>query len=144
MKFHAVNTTSGLVPATDSDYEKKSKLKLGEVYEVSVRLFRNYEFHKKYFKLISVAWEFMREDQHKFFKQNKDAFRKTIEVASGHFDLVYNLEQRSWVEVPKSIAFNKMGEDEFQELYNRVKDTLYQTALRNISREDFERVLSNF
>jgi hypothetical protein len=144
MKFHLVNTVQGLIPATDDDYEKKHSLQLGEVYEVSIQLSRNYEFHKKYFKLINVAWEFMREDQHSFFRENKNSFRKTIEIASGHYERVYSIKRKEWLEVPKSIAFNKMGAYEFSELYERVKDTLYNSVLRGISREDFEEVLLNF
>ena len=82
MKIYVKNTSSGLVPMLDDDFEKKQKLKRGEVYQVSVKLARNYRFHKKYFALINLAWEYLNEKQTEMFK-TMDVFRKTIEVASG-------------------------------------------------------------
>lgn len=41
MKINLVNTSSGLKCATDEDYENKRKLKIGEVYQVDIRLKRN-------------------------------------------------------------------------------------------------------
>ena len=58
MKLLLKNTASGLVPIYDDDFDEKKKLKIGQVYEVSIKLVRNYEFHKKYFALIRICIEF--------------------------------------------------------------------------------------
>jgi len=42
------------------------------------------------------------------------------------------------------IAFDKMDEAEFSELYERVKDVLFEVFLKNISIEEFEANLMNF
>lgn len=42
------------------------------------------------------------------------------------------------------IAFDKMDEAEFSELYERVKDVLFEVFLKNISIEEFEANLINF
>ncbi len=144
MKFNVVNTMQGLVPAQDDDFDAKKKLKIGEVYQVSIKQFRNYAFHKKYFALIGCAWEYQNERVQTHFKESIELFRKTVEISAGHCDLVYSIERKEWVEVPKSIAFDKLSEADFQNLYDRVKDVLFSVFLRNISVEEFEQNLQFF
>lgn len=45
MKIYLQNTSMGLIPMADSDYDEKKRLKIGEVYEVSIKLARNYHFN---------------------------------------------------------------------------------------------------
>ena len=96
-------------------------LRIGEVYNAEIKLARNLNFHRKYFALINCAWEYQNEDTTKHFK-NVECFRKTVEIAAGNCEPVYNLQLGQWVEIPKSIAFDKMDENEFRDLYERVKD----------------------
>lgn len=144
MKFNLVCTGEGFVPCTDEDYEKKKTLKRGAVYEVTVKEFRNYQFHKKYFSLINLSWEYLSEEQRNFFHDNTDAFRKCVEVAAGNYEPVYNVKKREWTEVPKSIAFDKMSESDFSNLYERVKDVLFEMFLGSVNQEAFEQELKWF
>lgn len=139
-----LNTASGLKPCDDDDYDKKSRLKPGRIYKCKVTLARNYEFHKKYFALINCAWAYQTEGVVEHFKSSVDQFRKSVEILAGHCDTVYNISLRSWTDIPKSIAFDKMDEAEFQDLYERVKDVLFAVFLRNVSEEEFMRNLINF
>ena len=125
------------------DYEERRKLKLGEVYTAEIKLMRNVDFHRKYFKLISLAWEYLNEKQQAFIK-TKENFRKYLEVSAGHCEPFYSKTLNDWVDAPKSISFEKMDNAEFSDLYDRVKDVLYATFLQNISQEEFEKTLSNF
>ena len=143
MKLFVKNTISGLVPCDDNDYEEKKNLKLGEVYQVTISRPRNYEFHKKYFALINCAWECLNEKQTEFFKDINN-FRKTMELAAGHSEMVYSINRKEYVEQVLSIAFDKMDNDQFQDLYNRVFDVILKYPLKNISEEDFINNLSNF
>ena len=144
MKLLLLNTSEGLKPCYDEDYEEKKKLRSGKVYQAEIKLARNVEFHRKYFKLINLSWEYQNENRQKHFKNNVNAFRKSVEMAAGHFDTEYSIARKEWVEVPKSIAFDKMDEVEFQELYDRVKDVLFTIFLKHISEEEFMRNLVNF
>ena len=143
MKLFVKNTISGLVPCDDNDYEEKKKLKLGEVYQVTISRPRNYEFHKKYFALINCAWECLSENQTEFFKDINN-FRKTMELNAGHCETIYSIERREFIEQVLSISFDKMDNDEFESLYNRVFDVILKYPLKNISQEDFINNLSNF
>ena len=144
MKIFCTNTAHGLVPNYDSDFDEKKKLKIGKVYSCEIRLTRNYEFHKKYFALLNCAWEYLNEATKRFFSESKYGFRKTVEIAAGWYEKVYSFRLKDWVEVPKSISFESMDEGEFNDLYERVKDVLFQTFLRDISEEEFMKHLIIF
>lgn len=144
MELYLLNTTSGLKPCYDEDYEEKKKLKIGETYKVKITLARNLQFHKKFFALINCAWEYQNEKVVEFFHHNKDAFRKTVVIAAGWYEPVYSIDKKEWSQAPKSIAFDKMDEAEFMDLYDNVKRVLFQTFLRHIDEEEFMKNLINF
>ena len=144
MDIYLLNTAEGLKPYGDSAYEAKMKLKIGEVYKATIKKPRNLKLHKKYFALIHCAWAFLKERQTAFFHENVEVFRKTVEVAAGHCDKVYNVKHKEWVDVPRSIAFDKMDEAEFSDLYERVKDVLFEVFLKDITEEEFMDALLNF
>jgi hypothetical protein len=144
MELNLLNTAGGLVPCDDNDYEEKRKLKVGQIYKATIKLNRNYRLHRKYFALINCAWAYQNERQTAFFKGSVEIFRKTMEMAAGHCERVYSIEHKEWRDIPKSIAFDKMDEAEFRDLYERVKDVLFATALRGVSEEEFLDALANF
>lgn len=143
MKLLAVNTPRGLVPLDDDDYEEKKKLKLGQTYSVEIKVARNVDFHRKYFALIAYAWEFLNEQETARFK-SKDNFRKYLEMAAGHCDVIYHPRLQEFVEVPKSISFGSMDNTAFSELYERVKDVIFSIIGDRVTREEFERLLIDF
>ena len=144
MELYLTYTAGGLVPMYDSDYEEKKRLKIGQSYRADIRLARNLKFHRKYFALINCAWEYLGEKTRAFYGENKDGFRKTLEIAAGWFEPVYDLKRREFVHAPRSISFSSMKPDQFDQLYSRVKDVLFATFLRGIDAEEFEKNLMNF
>ena len=144
MKLLLLNTSQGLKPCYDSDYEERKKLKIGETYLADVMMPRNLLFHRKYFSLINCAWEYQNEKVVAHFNHSVEAFRKTVEIAAGWFEPVYLIDKKEWSQAPKSVAFDKMDELEFRELYDNVKRVLFQIFLRNISEEEFMKNLINF
>lgn len=143
MKIRLLNTARGLMPCYDDDFDEKKKLKIGAEYMAEIKLVRNPMFHRKFFALINCAWEYLPERQTKGFR-SKENFRNYLTVAAGFNDVFFSPKLREWVEIPKSIAFDKMDEAEFSELYERVKDVLFEVFLKNISIEEFEANLINF
>ena len=143
MKLLVVNTLRGLVPLGDDDYEEKKKLKLGQTYSVEVKVARNVDFHRKYFALISYAWEFLNEQETERFR-TKENFRKYVEVAAGHCDVIFHPRLQEYVEIPKSISFGKMDNAEFSDLYQRVKDVIFSIIGNRVSQDQFERLLLDF
>lgn len=134
----------GLVPMFDADYDQKQRLKFGEVYQVEIKKSRNYQFHKLYFSLINTSWQYQNEAVQNHFKNSVEQFRKSVEISAGHCDTVFNIKLKEWVDIPKSIAFDKMDEFEFRELYENVKTVLFSVFLKNISEEEFMSNLINY
>ena len=144
MKLNVMCTSSGLVPLYDEDYEQKRKLKVGKEYEVTIKERRNPKFHRLYFALINCSWEFLNEARRSFFKEDVEIFRKTVEIAAGHYELVYSIGRKEWVQVPKSIAFDKLNESDFHNLYERCKDVIYNIFIPEVNKEEFEQKLMWF
>ena len=128
----------------DEDYETKQRLKPNEVYRVDVVKARNIDFHRKYFALINIGWEYLNEDQVRFFKNNKEGFRKCVQIAAGYYNLTYSIKRREWVEESMSISFEKMDEFEFKDLYNKVRDVIFSLIEGNVSEEEFLYNLADF
>lgn len=144
MELYLKNTSHGLFPMTDDDYEAKSKLKIGDVYKVTIKKARNYELLKKYFALIKCSWEYLTDQQQAFFNNSKESYRKTVEIAAGHFDLVYSIQRKEWVEQHKSIAFDKVDEFQFREIYDNSRRVIFDVFLRHVSQDEFEKNLIDF
>lgn len=144
MKLLLLNTAEGLKPMYDDDYDEKRRLRIGQTYEAQIKVARNIRFHRLYFALINCAWEYLTERQRDFFHNVKESFRKTVEIAAGHYELIYSMQRKEWVQIPRSIAFDRLDETEFSSLYERVKDVLFSLFLSSINKEEFERQLSHF
>lgn len=143
MKLMVVNTPRGFLPYGDDDYEEKKKLKIGDTYSVEIKVVRNLDFHRKYFAMISYAWEFLNEREIATFK-TKENFRKYIEVAAGHCDVIFHPRLQEFVEIPKSISFGKMDNTAFSNLYQKVKDVIFSIIGERVSEQEFERLLIDF
>jgi hypothetical protein len=143
MKLLVINTPRGLVPMDDDDFDEKRKLRLGQTYSVEIKVARNVDFHRKYFALIAYAWEFLNEQETARFK-SKDNFRKYLEMAAGHCDVIFHPRLQEFVEIPKSISFGSMDNTAFSGLYERVKDVIFSIIGDRVTREEFERLLIDF
>lgn len=143
MKVQLLYTPIGLKPLYDEDGDELKKLKLGEVYEANIKVARNLPFHRKYFALIHLAWEYLNEQQQEPFA-NIEQFRKHLEVAAGWYDQWFSPDYGITIRIPKSIAFDKMDGAEFASLYRAIKDVLFRNFLSSISEEEFTRNLINF
>ena len=143
MVIQLINTTRGLVPQYDDDFDEKKKLKPGEFYTAEIKLQRNPQFHRLFFALLNTAWDYLPEDVEKGFR-SKDAFRKYLTVAAGYYEPFFSPVRGEWLEIPKSIAFDNMDEAEFRDLYERVKDIIFTILGNYVTREEFESNLINF
>lgn len=110
MEIYLTKKGNYLVPTFDSDLELFQKLKNGEQYKSKISKPRNYQFHKKFFALLSLA--FHNQDQF----DNMEKFRFVMIMKAGHFESIDT--GKGVVYMPKSINFAKMDEVEFERLYN--------------------------
>lgn len=143
MKLNLLCTQQGLVPMYDEDYDLKKRLKIGQSYVADVKVARNVGFHRKYWALLNAAWSLLPERTSNGFR-SLEGFRSYVIVAAGFYELYFNPRLKEFVEVPRSISFEKMDEVEFGELYDRSKDVIWSIIGRYVSEDDFERCLINF
>lgn len=121
--------------AYDSDYDKLKKIKHGEPYEFEYKHVRNLKFHKKYFALINMV--FQNQEMHK----NIDHLRRDLTIEAGYYDLRQNIHGEE-IKEPKSISFASMDEDEFNDYYGAVIDTIVKYF--NFDKEDIIQNIEQF
>ena len=121
MKLTLHNTSHGLIPQYDEDYEEKKKLKIGQNYVAEITQPRNLGFHRKFFALVKIGYDNLPEDlidPHPSF----DVYRKMCIVRAG-FYRIYKTERGQFIEA-ESMSFGNMSEERFSELYNRILDVI--------------------
>lgn len=143
MKIRLYNTIDGLKPCYDEDYEEKKKLKINSYYEAEIKEIRDYDSLRKYFKMLRITFDMLQE-KHRAFFGNIETYRTTLQMEAGYKSLVPSLSKREWVEVPKSIAFDKMDEVEFKELRQKVLDIILMYLLKDITQQQLEEIIKNF
>lgn len=145
MKISLVYTSGGtLIPETDYDADLKKHLHPGKTYVADIKLKRNSDHHRMYFAMINTAWEFLPEKTQKYFHNSIESFRKFVEITAGHSEVYFNPKLGDWVEGPKSIAFDKMDQAEFEDLYMRVRAVLDPLMHRYMSTEEFNGLFLKF
>lgn len=143
MKLNLLNTPHGLVPMYDRDFDEKKKLKTGTIYAAEIKVPRNYQFLKKFFALINAGYSLLPERSQNGFR-SVDGFRQYVTVAAGYYDVFFSPRLQEFVEIPKSISFASMSEDEFSDCYNAIKDVIWGILGDRVTEDVFNNVLSNF
>lgn len=123
-------------PFDDDTYEKFRRIKEGKGVELKFTQKRNLDFHRKYFSLINTAWAYLTEEQEKVYG-SIDGFRKALTIASGYYEPLLDLAEGRFIKAPKSIAFDKMEQDEFEQLYEQTKNVLFTYVLTNVDEMEF-------
>lgn len=127
-------TAQGLTPAYETDYSKYQKLKIGEVYKCEIKQERNYEFHKKFFALVSLAYN----NQEKF--ENIEHYRKYLTCKAGFYTAI-ETNTGTFV-IADSISFASMDKDEFEKLYSQMLDVVIKEI--GITEENISQEIINF
>jgi hypothetical protein len=127
MKIAVRNTSEGLIPLYDSDLTKKQRLRIGQDYECEIHKVRNIFFHKKFFALIKTTWLNLPEHLDEIFP-HPEVLRKALQIEAGFYNVYYLLDGTE-IKEAQSIAFDKMDQAQFEEVYNKVLDIILQKIL---------------
>ena len=138
MKLFVTRTLLGLQPCTSTDFDniQAAKLKLGEIYEVEIKRKRNYEFHKKYFALLTITFQ----NQKKLTGISFDEFRAYVTMKAGYYKTVTT--DKGMFTLPKSISFSSMDNIEFDDLYQKTIDVCI--SLLDCNKENIIDAVLNF
>jgi hypothetical protein len=120
MKFELVKTKRGFIPATEEDREKIGKIEHGEVVMCESSDARSKGHHRKFFAMIKLCWDNLPEQLDKHFPTPDDLRYELIRRAG--FYTQYTDFKGNVVYRPESIRFDSMGQERFNDLYDRVLD----------------------
>jgi hypothetical protein len=133
-----------LVPADPQATDYIAGLKLGAPVRAEVKRMRNYQFHKKLFALLNLAYESWEPAEATYKGQvvgkNFDQFRNDVTVLAGYYEMAVNLRGETRL-TAKSISFGSMSQDEFDSLYNAVCNVILAKILRTYDREQLDAVM---
>ena len=128
---------SGLMPLDPDSVTWFNKLKPGEVVHAEFKKVRNYQFHKKYFALLTVGYDNWEpgeiNSKYGVPTKNFDRFRADLTILAGFYDTTVRLDGSVRIE-PKSISFAKMSAEEFGDLYSRTIDVL----IKHVYKQDMD------
>lgn len=155
MDIYLVKQGGAFFPADKESEEGLKKFKQGEPVKAKVTRPRNYDFHKKFFAMLSYAYDHFEpvvtpESEHGIegfgdveLELTFDDFRGDILILAGY--------RRKKVSVtgcvtyqPKSIKFSNMSQDEFEKVYSACVNVILKHILKNYTREDFDKVIDEF
>jgi len=140
-ELHLRKLYNSFVPVDQVNLDAMEALTMNAEYKAILTRPRNIKFHRKFFALLSVAFEAW-DPKPVFYKgleihKNVDRFRKDIEILAGYFETVININGEVRLEA-KSISFANMSEDEFSRLYSRCVDVILGKILTNYSADDLD------
>lgn len=119
-------------------------IKVGSVVKATIVRPRNIKFHRKFFAMLNAAWDCLSEQQRSNLR-SKDTFREQLLITSGFSEPLYDINGMKFLERAKSISFAKMDEPTFDEVYNRVLDTILTILMGNgVAEEEFNDILRNY
>ena len=130
-----------LHPINDTEAEKLRKFKTGDGVRCKVTRVRNYQFLKKWFALVNLAYDYWTPDENnQVGEKNFERFRKDIIILAGFYEQHVRVDGSTRIE-PKSISFGSMSEDEFSDLYTKTIDALIRHVLPQFTGEELEEIV---
>jgi len=110
---HFRKTAAGFIPVSQAAREFHAKTKLGQTVDLRGRRPRNPAHHRKLFALLGLL-----ADNREEFTSTDDALLGLKAVLGyGEWKKLHPKAERE-VFVPSSIAFENMGQDEFEDFYD--------------------------
>jgi hypothetical protein len=146
MKIQAIRVPTGYLFATEADREAAKRHRIGQEVTLSAKATRNGKFHRKYFALLNLGFEYWetgdREHKGRAVAKNFERFRKDVAIMAGHYDPVWNLAGEMRLEA-RSISFASMDEAEFEKLYETTVQILIDKVLaaKGFTREEVDRAV---
>ena len=133
------------IPGDKATEEYTSKLKTGETIHADFKRMRNYKWHKKFFAMLQLAYEYWNpgeiDSKYGVPEKNFERFRKDAIILAGYYHTEIRLDGSVRVE-PDSISFAKMDNETFSALYNNVLNVLLQRipVLAEMGKEQIDKI----
>ena len=142
MKAVLVKTPAGLRGSTPADQAEWAKfrrrletMRPGAYLRFEWSTPRNGAHHRKFFALLQLIAE------------NSETYNTTekalvgVKLAAGLFDLMAHPVTGEIIQIPRSVSFEAMGQEDFEAFYSNAIDAVLQHILPHLDREKADRLL---
>ena len=126
----------GLVPTDEAGEAFIRTVKIGECVAVDARRPRNLQHHRKFFAMLQLIFN----NQQRY--ATLDHLLTAFKFAISHTEIIRT--KRGDIEIPLSISFAAMSQDEFNAFYNRAVDFVLSEVCPGLTKESLERELMEF
>ena len=134
MEIYLQKTYGVLAPADEQAEETIKAMKHGQVVKVKYSLPRNYENHKRFFAFLKITF-----DMQDHF-DSIHHYRKWLIMKSGNYTTIQAPNGYTIFDCD-SIAFHKMDEARFRDVFSHCIDAFLSVWGDRISREELEGVV---
>lgn len=138
MEIQVIKMAGGMLrPANQVDADALAKIANGRLVFADMKQPRNPLFHRKFFALLNLAFEYWQPDQGIDTKtglspeKNFDRFRKDVLILAGFRKLVVNVKGETRYEA-ESISFASMDDTEFHSVYRSVFSVCWRLVLSKV------------
>ncbi len=142
MRAVLIKTPKGLRGSTPADHEAYSKLKRriermtpGTWFRMEWAVPRNGQHHRKLFALLALV-----ADNSEIYDTTEKAL-VAVKLVSGYADPVIDPRTGELTQVPRSIAYDSMDQDEFEQFYQAAIDGVLRFILTGMDRATADRLL---
>ena len=137
--FLRVQPGKMLAPDDEPSEEYMDTLKVGDVVSADIKKPRNYDFHRKWFALLALGFDYFEPEDHEYkgkpVEKNFERFRHDITILAGYYTFVNDIRGEPKAQA-KSVSFGSMSQDEFESLYSKTIDVLLKYVLKNYTEEE--------
>ncbi len=134
MKITMIKEPGGVFRTfSDEDFEKTTKFKTGETYEIDIKLTRNPRFLRKvmvFFRFCFDHWAGGRVHEYCSEVEQLERFRKDLTILAGFYVQSVRLDGSIRTEA-ESLAFASMTEERFQECYSALINASLKHVFNN-------------
>lgn len=121
-----------LVPDDKVSEDDLAALDANKVYDVKIWQKRNADHHRKYFALVNAIFP------HQSAWPTTKALHDQLKMAVGFSYEAKDMKTGEVRTYPDSIAFDKLDQGEFAEVYERIVDVILTRVLPGVGRRDLE------
>jgi hypothetical protein len=133
--LNLVKDINGFKPLGSDDLDLMKKIPIGSLLECEFTKKRHPQFHRKFFALLNLGYEYWQPEpqEWKGFEAQKNfkVFREQVTILAGFYEVTFNLDGSVKVKA-KSISFANMEDVEFQQVYSKVLDVIWNKVLSTV------------
>lgn len=120
----------GLVPMNEQAEDALRKIKQDQDVFVKFRRPRNIFHHRKLFALLNMVCNNLD------MPITPEQLLVVIKIRTGHVDVIKTT--KGLIEIPKSISFAAMSQDQFEPFYDRAIEFIIADVLPGVNRQELE------